>query len=116
MPRLIKKIALITGAPHDPEHATLADWRAVLATNLDGVFLGCKHSLRAMRRGTRSGALINIASRSGVVGIPAAAAYAASKAAVCNHTRSVVLYCAASACPRKWPRWRCCWQATSAPT
>ena len=27
---------------HDPEHADLEDWRAVLATNLDGTFLGCK--------------------------------------------------------------------------
>jgi NAD(P)-dependent dehydrogenase (short-subunit alcohol dehydrogenase family) len=35
--------------PHDPEHAALADWRAVLTTNLDGTFLGCKHALRAMR-------------------------------------------------------------------
>jgi len=26
---------------HDPEHATLADWHAVHATNLDGTFLGC---------------------------------------------------------------------------
>jgi NAD(P)-dependent dehydrogenase (short-subunit alcohol dehydrogenase family) len=87
------------GAPHDPEHASLADWRAVLATNLDGVFLGCKHGLRAMRRGTRGGALVNIASRSGVVGIPAAAAYAASKAAVRNHTKSVALYCAEQRLP-----------------
>jgi NAD(P)-dependent dehydrogenase (short-subunit alcohol dehydrogenase family) len=35
--------------PHDPEHATLAAWHAVLATNLDGVFLGCQHAIRAMR-------------------------------------------------------------------
>ena len=35
--------------PHDPEHASLADWRAVHAVNLDGVFLGCKHAIRAMR-------------------------------------------------------------------
>ena len=27
---------------HDPENASLADWRAVHRTNLDGVFLGCK--------------------------------------------------------------------------
>src|SRR5436190_4962841 len=32
--------------PHDPEHASLDDWHAVLATNLDGVFLGCKHAIR----------------------------------------------------------------------
>ena len=80
-------------APHDPEHACLADWHAVLATNLDGTFLGCKHAIRAMRpRG--SGSIINISSRSGLVGIPGAAAYAASKAAVRNHTKTVALYCA----------------------
>ena len=28
---------------------SLADWRQVLATNLDGVFLGTKHALRVMR-------------------------------------------------------------------
>ncbi len=80
------------GAAHDPEHATLADWRGVLATDLDGVFLGCRAALRTMRAG--GGAIINIASRSGMVGIAAAAAYAASKAAVRNHTRSVALYAA----------------------
>ena len=34
------------------------------------------------------------ASRSGLVGIPGAAAYASSKAAIINHTRTVALYCA----------------------
>ena len=80
-------------APHDPEHVDLDNWRAVHATNLDGVFLGCKHAIRAMRP-TRTGSIINIGSRSGVVGIPGAAAYASSKAAVRNHTKSVALYCA----------------------
>jgi NAD(P)-dependent dehydrogenase (short-subunit alcohol dehydrogenase family) len=82
-----------TTAPHDPEHATLDDWRAVHATNLDGVFLGCKYAIQAMRR-TGTGSIINISSRSGIIGIPAAAAYASSKAAVRNHTKTVALYCA----------------------
>lgn len=84
------------GASHDPEHTSLVEWRRVHATNLDGVFLGCKHALRAMRqlpRGAHS-SIVNISSRSGIVGIPAAAAYASSKAAVRNHTKSVALYCA----------------------
>lgn len=80
-------------ARHDPEHASLADWRAVHETNLDGVFLGCKHAIAAMRR-NGSGSIINISSRSGLVGIPGAAAYASSKAGVRNHTKSVALYCA----------------------
>jgi hypothetical protein len=30
---------------YPPEHADLADWHAVHRTNLDGVFLGCKHAI-----------------------------------------------------------------------
>lgn len=78
---------------HDPEHASLEDWRAVHQVNLDGTFLGCRYAIAAMRaKGT--GSIINISSRSGLVGIPAAAAYASSKAAIRNHTKTVALYCA----------------------
>ncbi|WP_022672537.1 SDR family oxidoreductase [Novosphingopyxis baekryungensis] len=80
-------------AAHDPEHATLESWRRVHAVNSDGTFLGCRYAIRAMRaRG--AGSIINISSRSGMVGIPGAAAYAASKAAVRNHSKTVALYCA----------------------
>jgi NAD(P)-dependent dehydrogenase (short-subunit alcohol dehydrogenase family) len=78
---------------HDPEHATLADWRAVHRVNLDGTFLGCRYAIGAMKA-AGTGSIVNISSRSGLVGIPAAAAYASSKAAVRNHTKSVALYCA----------------------
>ena len=80
-------------AAHDPEHATLEDWRAVHQTNLDGVFLGCKHAIRVMRP-AGAGAIINLSSRSGLVGIAGAAAYASSKAAVRNHSKTVALWCA----------------------
>ncbi|TPG54729.1 SDR family oxidoreductase [Sphingomonas glacialis] len=79
--------------PHDPEHATLEDWRAVHRVNLDGTFLGCRYAIAAMRA-KRAGSIINISSRSGMIGIPAAAAYASSKAAVRNHSKTVALYCA----------------------
>jgi len=78
---------------HDPEHATLEDWRAVHRVNLDGTFLGCRYAISAMKaQGT--GSIINISSRSGLVGIPLAAAYASSKAAIRNHSKTVALYCA----------------------
>ncbi len=78
---------------HDPEHATLEDWREVHRVNLDGTFLGCRYAIGAMKeRG--SGSIINVSSRSGLVGIPLAAAYASSKAGVRNHTKTVALYCA----------------------
>ena len=79
---------------HDPENASLEDWHAVHRTNLDGVFLGCKHAIRTMRQSGSGGSIINISSRSGLVGIPGAAAYASSKAAVRNHSKTVAIYCA----------------------
>ena len=78
---------------HDPETAALADWRAVHAVNLDGTFLGCRYAIGAMKA-KGEGAIVNISSRSGLVGIPLAAAYASSKAAIRNHTKTVALYCA----------------------
>ncbi|MBX9796366.1 SDR family oxidoreductase [Sphingomonas sp.] len=78
---------------HDPEHASLADWRAVHRVNLDGTFLGCRYAIVAMKAKGR-GSIINISSRSGLVGIPGAAAYASSKAAIRNHSKTVALYCA----------------------
>ncbi|WP_417593824.1 SDR family oxidoreductase [Parasphingorhabdus sp.] len=79
--------------PHDPENASLEDWRAVHRVNLDGTFLGCRYAIRAMKD-KGAGSIINISSRSGLVGIPGAAAYASSKAAIRNHSKSVALYCA----------------------
>ena len=78
---------------HDPEHASLADWRAVHEVNLDGTFLGCRYAIGAMKE-KRAGSIINLSSRSGLVGIPGAAAYASSKAAIRNHSKTVALYCA----------------------
>jgi len=80
-------------AAHDPEHTTLEEWRAVHRTNLDGTFLGCRYAIRAMKA-KGEGSIINLSSRSGLVGIPTAAAYASSKAAIRNHSKSVALYCA----------------------
>lgn len=80
--------------PHDPEHAGFDAWKSVLNVNLDGTFLGCRHALGAMRGRTTAGSIINMSSRSGLVGVPAAAAYGASKAAIVSLTKSVALYCA----------------------
>lgn len=77
--------------PQDPEHASLESWRRVHAINADGTFLGCKYAIRAMKK--TNGSIINLSSRSGLVGIPGAGAYASSKASIRNHTKSVALYC-----------------------
>jgi NAD(P)-dependent dehydrogenase (short-subunit alcohol dehydrogenase family) len=60
---------------------SLAEWRRVLAVNLDGVFLGTKYGTRAMRAG-QGGSIVNVASVSGVKPFAGAAAYGAGKAAV----------------------------------
>lgn len=78
--------------PQDPEHASLESWHHVHQVNLDGVFLGCKMGIALMK--DHGGSIINMSSRSGLVGIPGAAAYASSKAAIRNHTKTVALYCA----------------------
>lgn len=78
---------------HDPENVSLKAWHDVHAVNLDGTLLGCQAAIKAMKS-SATGSIINVASRSGLVGIPGAAAYASSKAAIINHTRSVALYCA----------------------
>ncbi len=79
---------------HDPEHFDLETWRHVHAINSDGVALGCKYAIQLMKTNPASASIVNISSRSGLVGVPHMAAYAASKAAVRNHTKSVALYCA----------------------
>jgi 3(or 17)beta-hydroxysteroid dehydrogenase len=78
--------------PQDPENISLEDWHKVHCVNMDGFFLGCKQAIRAMKK--KGGSIVNISSRSGVVGIPGAAAYASSKASNRNHSKTVALYCA----------------------
>lgn len=78
----------------DPEHTSLETWRFVQEVNVESVFLGCKYAIQSMKRSGRPSSIINMASRSGLVGVPTLVAYAASKAAVRNHTKSVALYCA----------------------
>jgi len=68
----------------------LVDWRRVLTTNLDGVFLGTKHALRTMS-GRSGGCIINIASAAGIKPLRGNAAYGTSKAAIRFLTRVAAL-------------------------
>jgi NAD(P)-dependent dehydrogenase (short-subunit alcohol dehydrogenase family) len=72
---------------------TLEEWRRVMAVNLDGVFLGTKHAVLAMRQG-RGGSIVIVSSASGLKAAPGASAYAASKAALRLFAKSVALECA----------------------
>jgi 3(or 17)beta-hydroxysteroid dehydrogenase len=72
---------------------TLAEWRRVMAVNLDGVFLGTKHAILALRQG-RGGSVVNVSSASGIKASAGASAYCASKAAVIQFTKTAALECA----------------------
>ncbi|HUI94350.1 MAG TPA: glucose 1-dehydrogenase [Xanthobacteraceae bacterium] len=75
------------------EETTLDAWRSLMAVNLDGVFLGCKHAVRVMKeRG--GGAIVNMSSIAGMIGHVSLAAYCASKGGVRLLTKSVALHCA----------------------
>ena len=72
------------------EETDYATWRRVLAINLDGTFLGCKHALPLIKRS--GGAIVNLSSISGIVGGHNLAAYNASKGGVRLLTKSVALH------------------------
>jgi NAD(P)-dependent dehydrogenase (short-subunit alcohol dehydrogenase family) len=67
----------------------LADWRRVMATNLDSVFLGTRQAMIAMKE--HGGCIINIASAAGIKPISGNAAYGTSKAAIRFFTRVAAL-------------------------
>lgn len=73
---------------------SLAEWRRQNAVNLDGVFLGVRSGIRAMRH-RPGGRIVNISSVNGLVGVHTAPAYSASKGGVTTFTKSAALYCAA---------------------
>ncbi len=73
------------------ERTTLADWRNVMAVNLDGTFLGCREVMSVMGR-MGSGAIVNVSSLGAFYPTVQSVAYGASKAAVTQLTKSVALY------------------------
>lgn len=68
---------------------SLADWRALLAINLDGVFLGMRAVGAAMAQA--GGSIINLSSILGKVGQAGAGAYCASKGGVLMLTKAAAL-------------------------
>ena len=73
---------------------SLADWRRMMAINLDGVFLGTKAGIAVMRQ--RGGSIVNLSSVLGIVGRAGSAAYSASKGGVRLFSKSAALECAAN--------------------
>jgi len=85
------------GNMNSVEDCSLEEWRHVMSVNGDGVFLGCKHGIGAIKRTSTEpgagGSIVNISSVSGLIGGHNLAAYNASKGAVRLLTKSVALHC-----------------------
>jgi len=79
-------IGSTTNAPDTP----LAVWEDVFAVNATGTFLCCKHAIPGMVA-HGGGAIVNMASVAGMIGLRDRAAYSASKGAVIALTRALAI-------------------------
>jgi len=70
------------------DEITFAQWRHVLATNLDGVFL-CSHAVYPVMRSRRYGRIVNISSATFFIGYAGLSAYVASKGGIIGFTRAL---------------------------
>ena len=91
----VANVAGIAMEGDDVEHCTEQTWDRVIGVNLDGVFLGTKHGVAAMKE-DRGGSIVNISSVDCLVSDPngGAIAYTASKGGVRLLSKSAALHCA----------------------
>ena len=73
---------------------SLEDWRKQQAVNVEGVFLGIKHSLPLMRKAGNGGSIVNMSSVAGLKGSQILAAYCATKGAVRLFSKAIAMECA----------------------
>jgi NAD(P)-dependent dehydrogenase (short-subunit alcohol dehydrogenase family) len=72
------------------EDLPIEEWDKIIAVNLRGTFLCCKHVGKQMI-GSGGGSIINISTTAGITGVPRAPAYCASKAGIILLTKSLAL-------------------------
>lgn len=70
---------------------SLAEFRTVSRIDAFGTFLGVKHGIIAMRKSGRTGAIVNLSSIVGKIGIPGGVAYCGAKGAVRLLTKAAAL-------------------------
>jgi NAD(P)-dependent dehydrogenase (short-subunit alcohol dehydrogenase family) len=88
---LYNNAGIMPEADHSVTDTEVDIWDQVMAVNVRGVFLGCKHAIPAMGAGG-GGSIINIASFVAIVGCSVPQdAYTASKGAVLSLTRSLAV-------------------------
>ena len=82
------------GAFKSIAETSFESWRAIMAVNLDSVFLATKYLLPALAASGR-GSIINVSSIRGIMGAPNTGAYCASKGGVRLFTKATAMECAA---------------------
>ena len=90
---LVNNAGIAGPYPSTFETETVEQWRRMLSINVEGVFLGCKYGVPAMRR-SGGGSIVNTSSLAAFLGTPALSAYGASKGAVRQFTKTVAIDCA----------------------
>src|SRR5260221_9110406 len=83
---LVNVAAIVPFTPWD--EVDFAEWRRIMAVNLDGTFLTCYHAQKPMRE-AGYGRIVNIASNVILAGTPNLAHYVASKGGVWAFTRAL---------------------------
>jgi 3(or 17)beta-hydroxysteroid dehydrogenase len=74
------------------QDTSLDEWRWLMSINLDGVFLGTKYAMEAMKK-SGGGSIVNLSSAAGIIGTLDTSAYHASKGGVRIFTKAAALEC-----------------------
>jgi NAD(P)-dependent dehydrogenase (short-subunit alcohol dehydrogenase family) len=85
---VLGNVAGIYRSAHTPMMAR-EDYRRVMSVNLDGPFYLCQAAIPHLLES--NGTIVNIASNSGIQGVPYSAAYSASKGGIIQLTRSLAV-------------------------
>lgn len=90
---LVNNAGIAGPFPSTFESESLEQWRRILSINVEGVFLGCKYGVPALRS-SGGGSIVNLSSLAAFLGTPDLSAYGASKGAVRQFTKTVAIDCA----------------------
>ena len=74
---LVNNAGIAGPYPATFETETVEQWQRMLSINVQGVFLGCKHGMPAMRA-SGGGSIVNLSSLAAFLGTPNLSAYGAS--------------------------------------
>src|SRR5262245_16879541 len=87
---LVNNAGIAGPYPSTFETETVEQWQRMLSINVQGVFLGCKYGVPAMKQ-SGGGSIVNTSSLAAFLGTPALSAYGASKGAVRQFTKTVAM-------------------------